>query len=159
MSKCYPDEMKRFSALTIIEVLIVVSLITTLSLPLYFSYTRTQAHQSLKTSSEQLADTIRSAHLFSRESRDEKSWGVKRVNEETYALIASPKNNPHIEKYTGLETFVTMPENFEVWFDVGTGETNENLEINLENKYGRQVVISVYKTGVVDLVTKNPNEN
>lgn len=146
--------MKRIAALTIIEVLIVVAVISTLSIPLYFSYTRTQAHQSLRSSSEQLADTLRSAHLFSREARDFKSWGVKSIDNQSFALIGGPKEKPIVEKITTVESLVTIPQNFEVWFEIGTGNAIENYSVILENKYGRKTIIKVYKTGIVDVETQ-----
>lgn len=146
--------MKRIAALTIIEVLIVVAVISTLSIPLYFSYTRTQAHQSLRSSSEQLADTLRSARLFSREAKDFKAWGVKRMDEKTYALVGSPRENPFVEKVTTVESLVTIPQGFEVWFEIGTGNAQTDTSVSLENKYGRKAILKIYRTGIIDIETE-----
>src|SRR5688572_30428043 len=114
--------MKTRSALTLIELLVVIAVMAIISLPLYISYTRTQASQALRASTEQLADTLRRAHVFAREAKDEKSWAVKNISDISYSLIAGSDTNFKTEKTTTVEPFVSLPNNFTIWFDVGTGD-------------------------------------
>ena len=143
--------MKNNTALTLVEILLVTAVIGIISIPLYISYTRTQANQSLKANASQVSDAIRSAHVFGREAKDQKAWGVRRKNEKTYELIAGSRDTFTVQKTFALETFVSIPNNFIIWFDIGTGTTVDAGSIIIKNNYGRQIKINVSKTGVVDL--------
>ena len=143
--------MHRQSALTLFELLIVIALIALISLPLYFSYTRSQANQSLRSSTEQLKHTLESAHVSAREARDKKEWGVKNLDTKSFALISGKTDNYKIEKLTTLEPLAEIDGDFEIWFDIGTGETQQEIIIKLKNRYDKSSTLTIYKTGVVDI--------
>lgn len=143
--------MKRNSAVTLIEMLVVMAVMAIIALPLYISYTRTQANQTLRASTEQLADTFRRAHVFAREAKDEKAWAVKSDSLTSYSLIAGNDANFKTEKATTLETFVKFPADFRVWFEVGTGDARMPQSVTIENTYGKQFVIEIFKTGIVEI--------
>lgn len=144
--------MKLNSALTLFEVLIVIALIGVISLPLYISYTRSQSNQSLRSSSEQLLNTLKSAHISAREAKDKRAWGVKNIDERSYALVSGKQASPRIERITSLESLVTFPEDFEVWFEIGTGNAVEEKTVRLLNSNNLTKDISVSKTGIIDIV-------
>lgn len=141
----------RQSALTIIEILIVVSLIGIISFPLYLSYSRNQANQGLRSSSEQLVTILETAHISSREVKEQKNWGVKSLSEKSFALVKGNRLTPQIEKTITLETFVSFPNSFEVWFDAGTGDTSEEKAIVIQNTIGNTKIIDVFKTGIIEI--------
>jgi len=143
--------MHRQSALTLFELLIVIALIGIISLPLYFSYTRSQANQSLRSSSEQLQHSLETAHIAAREAKDKRAWGVKNVDSKSFALISGNTTTYKTEKITSLESLVDFPNNFEVWFEIGTGNTTQEKTITLKNKYDKQISVRISKTGLVDV--------
>jgi Tfp pilus assembly protein FimT len=144
--------MRRIAALTLFEILIVLAVMAAISFPLYLSYVHSQANQSLRSSAEQLADTMRRAHVFSREARDSKEWGVKNIDSKTYALVAGSSGTIRQESQIALEPLVTFPSDFAVWFDIGSGDAKEAYSVTLQNTYGLKTSIIVNKTGVVEVV-------
>lgn len=143
--------MKRTAALTLIELLTTMAVMAIIALPLYISYTRTQANQTLRSSGEQLADTMRRAHVFARETKDEKPWGVKRVSPTSYSLVAGNDTNFKTDKVTTLEPLVSFPNDFTFWFEAGTGDAETPGTVTLENSYKKQLVVQIYKTGIVEI--------
>lgn len=147
--------MHKQSALSLFELLIVIALIGLISLPLYFSYTRSQANQSLRSSSEQLQHSIETAHVSAREAKDKRAWGVKSLDSKSFALISGKPGSYKTERVTSLESLVEFPDNFEVWFEIGSGDAEKNSSIVIANSYNKTATISVSKTGIVD-VNLNP---
>lgn len=142
--------MKKNSALTLFEILVVLALLSIVGLPLYFSYTRTQANQALHASSEMLANTISRSRVFAREAREQKSWGVKRVDETTYNLVGVIGSNQMVETTFRVEPLVKITTDFSIFFNQGTGEMQNRASVTLENKYGRKIKIDVSKIGLID---------
>lgn len=143
--------MKNNSALTLIELLVVIALLGIISIPLYLSYTNGQANQSLTASASQLADSFKSAHVFSREAKDQKQWGVRRKDIKTYELIAGTTQSFTAQKTFRLETFVSIPNDFLIWFDIGTGATATAQSVIVKNDFGRVIKINISRTGVVNV--------
>lgn len=141
----------RQSAISIIEVLIVIALIGVISFPLYLSYSKNQANQGLRSSSEQLLNTLQTAHIFARETKDKKNWGVKSISENSFALIKGSASNSQVEKSKTLEPNVVFPEMFEVWFDAGTGETSVERSILIKNSIEKITIINIFKTGIIEI--------
>jgi prepilin-type N-terminal cleavage/methylation domain-containing protein len=145
--------MKHSSAFTLVELLVTIAIMGIIILPMYFSYTRTQANQGLRATSEQLISNIKQAHVFAREAKDQKSWGVKRGSDDTsYELIAGTCGTTN---YTRIQTksaepLVKFPQDFFVCFEIGTGEPVAETTIVVENKYGITKSLKVYKTGLVE---------
>ena len=79
--------MKFKPALSLIELLLVVSLIGILSLPGVLGIINIRARQSLDVSTNKFAEIMRQAHIFSRENRESLSWGVKGTDKNSYQLV------------------------------------------------------------------------
>lgn len=147
--------MHRQSALTLFELLVVIALIGLISLPLYFSYTHSQANQSLRSSAEQLQHSLETAHVSAREAKDKRSWGVKNLDSKSFALISGKTSSYKTERVVSLENLVEFPNNFEVWFEIGSGQITQNTSIELKNSFGKSALVSISKTGIID-VKLNP---
>lgn len=143
------------SAVTLIELLVVIAIIGIIALPMYISYTRSGANQALRSSGEQLSNDIRLAHVFAREAKDKKGWGVKSESKTSYSQVSGSKSNFAVVKTFPLEPLVEFPDEFSLWFTVGTGELENPQSIVLTNKYGKSLRIDVEKTGIVSVVTLN----
>lgn len=148
--------MKKLSAkprrlgFTLLELLLVVTLIGVLVIPLYLSYTRTQANQGLRSTTEQLENILTQAHVFAREARDKKSWGVVRDSENSYSLVSGAPSQFSILQSRSAEPFVSFPKDFSVWFDIGTGDTSSEQIIIIKNKFDVEKKIRVSKNGVIE---------
>jgi type II secretory pathway pseudopilin PulG len=139
------------AAHTLIELLVVVALLGIISLPLYFSYARAQENQGLKVSTEQLADILRTAHVFSREARDLSAWSVRSESDlRSYSLYYSRASGSRIYKTYTLERGTQFPSSFVQLFDVGSGETATPSSILLRNSFGRTMKIDISGTGVIE---------
>lgn len=142
--------MRKSTAFTLIEVLLVVTLIGVIMIPLYISYTKTQANQGLRSTTEQLSDALTQAHIFAREARDKKAWGVKRVSDNAYSIISGNPSSFTTLQTKSAEKFVSFPNDFSVWFEIGTGDTASEQEISVQNKDGITRKLKVTKTGLVE---------
>ncbi|HBC72661.1 MAG: hypothetical protein UX91_C0005G0039 [Candidatus Amesbacteria bacterium GW2011_GWB1_47_19] len=143
--------MKFKPALSLIELLLVVSLIGILSLPGVLGIINIRARQSLDVSTNKFAEIMRQAHIFSRENRESLSWGVKGTDKNSYQLVTrdATKTVTVREKHR-LESptvFIIYP--FEVWFDQGTGNTEINRIFMTYASKGGTRVVGLSPTGLV----------
>jgi len=143
--------MKKSRGFSLIEILIVVALLSLFVFPLYFSYIRSQANQALVASAESVADVVRSAHVFAREARDAKKWGVRSEGERGYALVSGTGENYQVAKMYSLEPMVDFEKGFFVVFEIGVGGTENGYQINLVNRYKRRMVVEILSSGVVEV--------
>ncbi len=143
----------RQAGFTLLELLIVLVLLGVTVVPLYFSYTRQQAKQGLKASAQGFSDIVRRAHIFAREAKDKKSWGIKRNSGTSYSLISQGKDSPgwNDEQLFLVEPLVFFKDSFNIVFNVGTGETDSDAVVTLEDKYGDQLIVNIYESGLVEV--------
>ncbi len=146
--------MKSRSAFTYIEVILVVVLLTMLSLPLLFNYLNVSNKYHLQSAVTDVAESIRTAHVYSREGQKQEAWGVHTVNSNTYEVIRGTSQKFTVEATKVIPNDITFKNAFTVWFELGSGETNVDQEILLESQKGQVGSIMVYKTGVLDLKIK-----
>lgn len=137
---------------TLVEILVVVAILGIISVGALFSLSHTNANQSLVASGEQLADVFRQAHIFSRESRDTKTWGVRDTALSGYELV-SYMTDPTlvtVEKSYPLERNITFRTPFLIWFTRGSGEA-VNTIVELETPNGVIKQVHLLETGVVNV--------
>lgn len=142
--------MHRPAGLTFIEVLLIVALISIISIPLYLSYTRTQANQGLLSSTEQFITVLNRASLFARQAKDQKEWGVRKRDDTSFELISGKPDAAVLVSTNSVEHFVSIPDDFLIWFDIGTGQTDRDYTVVFENTYGRKIEVNIYETGLVE---------
>lgn len=143
--------MKLSPAFTLIEILVVVSLIGLLSLGGVTAFITAKNNQDLSQSTDHIVDTIRRAHIFSRDGREEKEWGV-RFQAKEYDLIKRFNDSEPAQ----VDTAYTLPSSVEltgpfpeIWFGKGTGEIDMMTLVHIQNSNNQQTRIRVEKTGVV----------
>jgi prepilin-type N-terminal cleavage/methylation domain-containing protein len=147
--------MRNLPGFTLIELLVVIALIGIITVPLLLNYQGAKANQSLLASSEQLADALRQAHIFSREAKDNKTWGVLYLDDTTYQLVTytDPADPPTtIEKTWHLDSGIRFnTPDFDIKFIKGSGElaSQTNIELTNSNNVTKKVVILT--TGVVSV--------
>lgn len=137
--------------ITLVEILIVMAILGLLSFPLLITYQTSRAKQALRISTEVFADNLRTAHIFSREAKDEKSWGIKRDDRASYALVSKQTGDWQAEKVYKLENQVEFVGDFFVWFEIGTGETTSDLSLKLKNSKGHKLKVDILKKGTIEV--------
>ncbi len=143
--------MKRLSAQSLIELLLVITILAMVGFALFFSYSRSQSTQALKASLEGLSDDLRLAHVFSREGRDRAQWGiVSNTDKRGYELKYKSSLVQGTLSKKSLENTVEFAQDFQIWFEPGTGYYSSPTTILLKNKYGKLMHLTVSSTGVVE---------
>lgn len=142
---------KRNRAFTLVEILLVVTIIGLTIVPLFITYRSSRANQALRTSAEDLANTLRSAHILAREAKDSKNWGVIGEGGMQYSLVSGVADNYQVSSVGSLEQGVSIGDSFSIWFNIGTGESDAISTIEMTAQNDRQIEITVLKTGIVEV--------
>lgn len=153
-------------AFTLVEIFLVVSILGLLAVASYTPLVQSRNNQNLKVTGETLADNIRRAHIFSRELKSQKVWGIIRVSPTEYALVSAPPQSEvvaevkqplppsahAVEQSFSLESTVVFSHNFPpIWFIQGTGGTYDQYEIKLKNANQVEMRVTIFPTGLVEI--------
>ena len=148
--------MKYFSAprkgLTLIELLLVITIVGVLFIPLLITYRTARTTRALDTSAEEIKNHATSAHIFAREAREKLNWGLVSSSDSTYAIVKEDAlGRQTFQNYT-LPSGVKFVSNFEVIFKIGSGETDGEKIISLINSNGLERKIQILSTGIVEVL-------
>ncbi len=135
---------------TLIELILVVTLVGVVFIPLLLTYGSYRTARALQASSEAVANHATSAHIFARDAKSQKEWGIKSTNDRTYAIYSSGASGEKIENSYSLEQGVTFSEDFTILFHIGRGTTSEDSEISLTANNGVIRKIMVSASGIVE---------
>lgn len=141
----------RHRGLTLVELLVVVAIFAVTVIPLLLTYRSYRTTQALLASAEAVANQARSAHVFAREARAQREWGIRSTGASSYAIFSTGAGGMRDEQGYSLESGVSFVDSFEIVFGIGTGETTEQSVIELANVNGRVSRVTVSKTGVVEV--------
>src|SRR3972149_10688481 len=147
-------------AITLIEILVVIALIIVVVPALYISFSKYRANRALETSIESFADLISTAHVYAREAKDEKAWGVRNIDDSSYEIVSGQPQDYQSDRQTSLNLSVFFENDFFVWFIIGTGEKDKlntiptDEVIYLVNTNGRKKGVVVSDTGVVQVISE-----
>jgi prepilin-type N-terminal cleavage/methylation domain-containing protein len=140
------------SGLTFIELLIVIAIIGIIcTFPILMSWRTTRSNQALVTSAENFANQVKTAHIYAREVKDSKAWGVESDTENSFNLISSTLAGWTTVSTFQLESQVKFDQTFSILFNRGTGEIASDASVELKNIIGKKVRIDVAKTGLVEV--------
>lgn len=145
--------MRFFPALTIVELLVVIAIISIIGVPSILGISGMRSNQSLTASAEKLQHVLTQAHIYARESKDERGWGVAWQDNSTYRFrsrLSATDPSPANEAEYALEQPTVFGGNFDIWFERGTGNANATTII-LTNSAGRTARVSVNANGVVEV--------
>ena len=137
--------------LTLIELIIVVAIIGIISVPLLLTYRSYRTNQALSASLEQVANHTRSVHIFAREARSQREWGIKNIDERVYAFYSSGATGVQEEQRYSLEHGVSFAQDFDILFEIGTGNTSSDYSISIVNTNGQQGLVDVSTVGIVEV--------
>lgn len=144
--------MKVSPAYTLIEILLVIALVGILTIGGITAFITARNNQDLVHTSDHLVDTLRRAHIFSRDGRDEKEWGVQSTAESQYGIVFrdNASSAPEISaSYTIPRSVKIESSPFDLWFGKGTGELEFPATISLTNTNNQKTIIHIEKTGVI----------
>lgn len=158
--------MKDSPAFTFVEMLIVIALIGIVSLVGFSNYSRSKNNQQLKAAAEILADNLRRVHVYSREMRDERVWGIASNSVNAYDIISAvPKSTVQAGVTTPIppDTYQTQetvtidppvvfnPPFGQIWFIQGSGAAYQQWDINLDNSHNLIARVTVLPTGTIEV--------
>ena len=123
-------------------------------IPVVMTYNTSRANRALDASIHELANHTRSAHIFAREARETEGWGIKSLSSTRYAILMGEPSDFSIAQQYFLEDGITLTGDFEVWFGIGTGETDTKTSIRMLNNRGIQGGIDILITGVVEEIPR-----
>ncbi|RJR30113.1 hypothetical protein C4564_00960 [Candidatus Microgenomates bacterium] len=146
-----PAKHPLISAFSLIELLLVVTLIGIFSVPLFITYRTSRSNQALRASAEGLANTLRSAHILAREAKDSKNWGVANSNNSTYDLLSGSQGKSEKFSTVALDEGIYFSDGFEIWYTIGTGETKDERVVELVNQNGKTIQVQALTSGVVEV--------
>lgn len=138
--------------LTLIELLLVIAIISVLVIPLLLTYQGYRTSQALLASAEAVANHARSAHVFAREARNSREWGIKSINNYQYSIYSLGASGERLEYNYFLENRVFFVNDFNVLFKIGTGETDSNFDVELVNTNGSKAQVKISKFGLVEVL-------
>lgn len=137
-------------ALTLIELVIVIGLISVLAVPSIIGFTNFRGRYALKASGENLANTLRTTRVYAREERHEVAWGLRYTDESSYAMISGSPESFVVVRTYDLEKPVIFVDSFsDIWFGQSNGETDRNYRIDLAAPNGAEARVEISKEGVV----------
>ena len=141
--------MKKNPAFTIIELLVALALVVGVAVPSLFAFREIRQKQALSATTESLVSVLKTAHIYARESKENKSWGVKYKDATSYNLVSGDLNNWSAVGEFGLEDPVSFETSgFTVWFDQGTGGTAENVSVVVITPTGVRAEVNVSVNGI-----------
>lgn len=153
-------------AYTLVEILLVVSILGLVAVASYTPLVQSRNNQNLKSIVETLADNLRRAHIFSRELKNQKVWGIVRISPTEYALVSAPPTSEVVAEVTQplppseyiveqsftLSSATVFSQNFPpIWFIQGTGGTYAQSDIELKNSNQVEMHLTVFPTGLVEI--------
>jgi len=143
--------MKSSPAYTLIELLVVMALAGLLMIGGVTAFVTAKNNQDLSQTTDHIADTFRRAHIFSRDAKEEKEWGVQSTDTDQYMIVSRslPEDLPQVVVTYSLPSSVHFSAPFLVWFGKGTGEIDAPFVETIENTNKQKNTLRVEKTGMV----------
>ncbi|GEM_PF-1635950 len=135
---------------TLVEMIIVVTLVTIVVIPLLFSARQSTQLQNLRTSASVLSDDLQTSRVFSRDAREKKGWGIVSTDRKSYIIATGNDANFASIMTRQLERGVTFDEDVSVWFELGTGTPLSEETITLKNEQGQSYEIHINSVGVIE---------
>lgn len=136
---------------TLIEVILVVVIIGVVFTPLLLTYSAYRNTQALYNSAEAVANHTTSAHIFARDAKNQRNWGIKNIDSRRYSIYSSGDSGELNEYNYSLEPGVSFGHDFEILFEIGSGETSHDFQIKLENESKKKLNINVSKLGIAEV--------
>lgn len=139
-------------ALTLVELILVLGMLVLVGVPAILSVSVYRQKQALNASADNVVSVLSRAHIYSREAKEQKLWGVRYKDTRSYEMISGSPQRIETESEYGLSSPTTFEGGyFDVWFLADTGETITPRNVVLTNPRGDRVTISVSKSGVIEV--------
>ncbi len=135
---------------TLVEMLIVVAIIGIFMIPLLITYRSSQNNQKLRVVAEEFADQVRTVHIYARDAKDKKSWGIK-LSDNGYSLLSGRADSYKVDKSFSLGKNIEFEKDQLVWFEIGTGQTDRDYEVVIVDTRGKKIAVKISKNGIVEV--------
>ncbi len=144
--------MKNRTALTIVEMILVLALLAIFLVPTVLGITAYRQKQALNASADILSSILTRTHIYSREAKDQKIWGVRQKDAVSYEMVSRDARGTDVEAEFSLASPTRFGQpGFDVWFFVDTGEADAFEAIRLTAPRGNIVEVVVNKSGTVEI--------
>ena len=142
--------MKHRPALTLVELVLTISIIAIISATGIYLSAGARQKYALKLSTDNLVSELQRVHIFARENKEEKSWGIRIVDGKNYLMVSREPAGETIKYQFSLAEpvrFSTDP--MEIWFDQVTGNTENNISLGLISPRGDVKTINISQYGLI----------
>jgi prepilin-type N-terminal cleavage/methylation domain-containing protein len=137
---------------TLIEILLVFSLLAIVGGFCCIEFWKTKANQAVASSASSLQTVLTRAKNYAKDEREAKAWGVKKNDEASYQLMSgSPGSAENRQKF-----YLDSPTRFEgadwtVWFSPGEGRTGTGVTIVVSGPTGKTKKVKVSSSGLIEI--------
>lgn len=144
--------MKRLpNGVTLIELLVVIAIMSVFVVPVFITYSTSRNNQAIRTSAESLSNILKTAHIYAREAKDQRSWAVRSTGTNTYEMANGTCDQLQTVTSYRLESNVSFANEFSFCYEIGTGDTATRGQVVMATRTGRRIQLDVYTTGIVEL--------
>lgn len=142
--------MKVHSALTLIELMLVIGLIALLSGGFFMAITTIRNRQALATSVEVFSNAVEQARINSQDEKNGRTWGVKTLDASSFAIFSKSAAGEKRETNFALDDPVRFQTlNAVIWFNPVTGATaNETNVIMSVLPRGDMFTVTILPSGL-----------
>lgn len=142
--------MTKRPALTLVELILTISVVAILSAAGINLYTGARQKYALKLSTDNLVSELQRVHIFSRENKEDKSWGIKIVDDRNYQVLSRDATSETVKfRYTLTHPVSFSSGTVDIWFDQVSGTTPGNISLQLVNPRGDTKTITVTQYGLI----------
>jgi type II secretory pathway pseudopilin PulG len=143
--------MSKKPAFTVIEILVVLTLVAALAVPSFLAIGKFRNQQAMDSAVAKLESAFKQARIYARESKDGVGWGVVLKDSSTFVLVSGIPTDFEAQSEFVLSDPVRFETgSFAVWFDQGSGNTAFEQEIGLRLPNGESKTVTVSSTGIVE---------
>jgi len=137
-------------ALKLVELILTISIIAILSTAGVSLYAGVRQKYALKLSTDNLVGELQRVHIFSRENKEDKSWGIRIVDDRNYLVVSRDAITETVKFSYSLTQSVTFVNGaIDIWFDQVSGNTPSNINLQLVNPRGDTKTITVTQYGLI----------
>jgi hypothetical protein len=144
---------KTCPGITLIELVLVMSMIALVSFPLVIGIRNMKMKQAMKYSVTNMVSDLRLIHGFAREEKDQAGWGIQYVDKNSYQIVSGNLPDIVATNSKDLETPVVFKQSFPlIWFVRGAGVMDSPISIILQSSDDIESTVEITKDGIINVL-------